>query len=384
MSIDKDLLADLSEQFSDLTTNDGEVINPSKTEPPSEQTTPINEDVRSTQEPETQTQTQTQTQQTPQADAVVVDNKVPDVSALREVFGEDVDITTAKTRYQQILDDNKKLSEQANAKTPISEQVAKFDAFIKKTNIEDYELMRKVSTMEPTSDPIETILTAQRLSYGTRWNDKVEMALRNQLINKYQQDDTNYTEEEMTLGRFELENDAKKSWDVIANIKTALDEAKTTVAPSVDYNAVQAEIAPVFKDYFGKSGINRVELSEKFKIGSDEVEIPLIFDVPTDQLQVYQNQIIATAAQNGIRAIDSTMEANIKSYVTMMAIGQNYKDVLKKAIQLGIERATEVYDRQQHNPSAINRGDNAGDVNAEKSDWDASVDVAYQMLMKEN
>lgn len=380
---DKQLLNDLADQF-EVTTAEGEVFGKAPDTPPAPSNqNPPNAEPANTETPKTETPAPVAT---PPATTASSEAPAPSVNVLREIFGDDVDVETAKARYSQIVSDNQRLSQQAQQVTPVSEQVAKFDAFIKKTSIDDYELMRKVSSMEDSSDPIETILMAKRLSHGGKWTPQIETAYRNQLLKTYSQDESQFSEEEIALGKFELQEEAKKSWTTISDIKKAIDDAKTTVQPSVNYEQVKSEVAPIFQNFFKTSGLNRVEVAldggNKFKIGEDEVEIPIVFDIPQDQLDFYQQQVINTAVQNGIRGLDAQTENNIKDYVRMMAIGQNANEVIRKAVQVAIEKASEVYDRSIHNPSALNRGESRGIQPDTRSEEEKSADEAYELLMK--
>lgn len=304
---------------------------------------------------------------------------------LADIFGEDVDTTAAKERVRLLKEENERLtalatgSSQANSQ---SEKAARFNAFIAATGSEDYQLFTQLEGVKEDTDPIDILLMEKRISAKGNWNPQLEQALRDQLVQRYKQDSDVFSETEVALGKYELQEALSASVQKLSSIREKIEAAKPVNTLEI-YNQAKQTWQPHIEEIRSNPEAAKINLKftgmgdQKFKVGDKEVEIPVVYDIPKATVQQLTSEALEIASRNGLQYDDKTRQGII-DYVRSRSLQENFNEIVSKAIQVAIERVNEVRDAQVHNPSALNPAFSA----ERKENAPSQEEDVYDMIAK--
>lgn len=304
---------------------------------------------------------------------------------LTDIFGEDVDTTAAKERLRVLKEENERLtalatgSFQANSQ---NEKAARFNAFIAATGSEDYQLFTQLEGVKEDTDPIDILLMEKRISAKGNWNPQLEQALRDQLVQRYKQDPDVFSETEVALGKYELQEALSASSQKLSSIKEKIEAAKPVNTLEI-YTQAKQIWQPHIEEIRNNPESAKINLNftgmgdQKFKVGDKEVEIPVVYDIPKATVQQLTSEALEIASRNGLQYDDKTRQGII-DYVRNRSLQENFSEIVSKAIQVAIERVNEVRDAQVHNPSALNPSFSA----EKRENTQVQEDDIYDMIAK--
>lgn len=291
---------------------------------------------------------------------------------LTDIFGEDLDTTAAKERLRVLKEENERLTALATGSSQsnnVNEKAARFNTFIAETGSDDFSLFEQLEKVSEASDPIDILLMERRLSSKGNWTPQLEQALRDSLVQRYKQDSDVYSESEVALGKYELQDALAGSIEKISSIKGKLDASKPVNILEI-YNKSKEVWHPHIERLKALPDASKVNLNftgmgdQKFNVGGKQIEVPVVYDIPKPHVDRLMNEALELAARNGLQYDEKTSQGIIE-YVRGRAIQDNFNEIVSKAIQVAIERVNEVRDAQIHNPSALNPayvGDKSGQV----------------------
>lgn len=279
---------------------------------------------------------------------------------LTDVFGEDLDTTAAKERLRTLKEENERLTALATGTSQgntMNERAARFNSFVTETGSEDYGLFQQLESVTSQSDPIDILLLEKRLSSKGAWTPQLEQALKDRYVERYKQDSDIYSDSEVALGKYELQDALASSIEKIDSIKSKMEAAKPVNVLEI-YNQSKQAWQPHIEQIKARPETSQVNMNftgmgdQKFKVGNKEIDVPVVYDIPKSHVEELTKEAWEIAARNGLQYDEKTSQGIIE-YVQNRAIQYNFKEIVSKAIQVAIERVNEVRDQQVHNPSAL-------------------------------
>jgi len=220
--------------------------------------------------------------------------------------------------------------------------------FKKETGINDLNVYTDLKTKELSSmSPEEAIRLAKRIqSPGVAQDD-----LNFLIANKYKQDTEKYDEDEVRLGKIQLQEDSYQAVKYLNDLKSKINVPETVF----DIDAKQQELheeLKVRKENWEGIVTKAFEVPSKpvFKIKDN---VSLEFDVDPKLIEEYKKDALEYAVQN---KLDFTEEAyeELNLYTRNRYILSNYEKMLHSAYERGANDIRKQTDQELHNPSALN------------------------------